>query len=89
VDILAVSACQLHALSKLEISTLEWPFDPSTRHTYIMIMLFNQLLDMSHLSGGWIILAKEKSSITGMCTFERNVHFGSMEHFWDIFFFSS
>ena len=25
-------------------------------------MLFNQHLDMQHLSGGWIILAKEKRS---------------------------
>ena len=24
-----------------------------------MIILFNQLLDMPHLSGGWIILVKE------------------------------
>jgi hypothetical protein len=31
-----------------------------------MIMLFNQLPDMPHLSGGWIILAKEKRSLTGM-----------------------
>uniref|UniRef100_A0A674CMN6 ARFGEF family member 3 n=1 Tax=Salmo trutta TaxID=8032 RepID=A0A674CMN6_SALTR len=31
-----------------------------------MIKLFNQLLDMPHLSGGWIILAKEKCSLTGM-----------------------
>jgi hypothetical protein len=29
-----------------------------------MIMLFNQLLDIPHLSGGWIILAKEKCSLT-------------------------
>jgi hypothetical protein len=29
-----------------------------------MIMLFNQLLDMPHLSGGWIVLAKEKYSLT-------------------------
>ena len=26
----------------------------SMRCTYVMIMLFNQLLDMPHLSGGWI-----------------------------------
>jgi hypothetical protein len=30
-----------------------------------MIMLLKQL-DMPHLSGGWIILAKEKGSLTGM-----------------------
>ena len=28
--------------------------------------LFNQLLDMPHLSGGWIILEREKCSLTGM-----------------------
>ena len=33
---------------------------PSTRCTCVMIMLCNQLLDMPHLSGGWIILATEK-----------------------------
>jgi hypothetical protein len=31
-----------------------------------MIMLFNQLLDTPDLSGGGIILAKEKWSLTGM-----------------------
>ena len=56
---------------------LEWLFIvPSTRCTCIMIM-FNQLLDMPHLTGGWIILAKKKCSLTGiwthLCTtFERN-----------------
>ena len=34
--------------------------------TCVMIMLFNQFLDMPHLSGGWIILAKEYCSPTGM-----------------------
>ena len=33
-----------------------------------MIMLFNQLLDMPHLTGGWIILAKEKCLLIGMET---------------------
>jgi hypothetical protein len=28
-----------------------------------MIMLLNRLLDIPHLSGGWIILAKEKCSL--------------------------
>jgi hypothetical protein len=32
----------------------------------IVIMLFNQLLDMPHLSGGWIILENKKCSQTGM-----------------------
>jgi hypothetical protein len=31
-----------------------------------MIMLFNQLLDIPHLSAGWIILAKKKCSTAGM-----------------------
>ena len=46
---------------------LEWPYIiPSTRCTCVMIMRVNQLLDMPHMSGGWIILAKEKLSQTGM-----------------------
>ena len=75
------SACQLHTPSKRETSMalcsvtklhiLEWPFIvPSTRYTCVMIMLFiNQVLDMTHLPGGWIILAKEKCSVTGMFLF--------------------
>ena len=39
---------------------------PSTRCTCVIIMLFTQLLDMQHLSGGGIILANEKCSLTGM-----------------------
>jgi hypothetical protein len=39
---------------------------PSSRWFCVMIMLFNQLLDVPHLSGGWIIMAKEKCSLTGM-----------------------
>ena len=39
---------------------------PSTRCTCVMIMLFNQILDMPHLSGGQSILAKEKYSLTGI-----------------------
>ena len=71
------SACQLHTPSKLETSValccvtklhiLEWPFIVHcTSCTCVMIMLFNQLLDMPHLSGGWILLAKEKCSPRGM-----------------------
>ena len=71
------SCSQLHAPSKPETSVAlcyvrkrhnsEWPFVvPSTRCTFVMTTLFNQLLDMPHLSGGWIILAKEKCSLTGM-----------------------
>ena len=77
-----------HCVTQLHI--LEWPFIvPSTRCTCVMIMLFNQLLDMPHLSTRWIILAKEKCSLTGihLCTkIERNKLFVHMEHFWDILF---
>ncbi len=49
--------------AKLHI--LEWPFIvASLRHTCAIIMLSNQHLDMPHLWGGWIISAKEKSSLT-------------------------
>ena len=69
------SACQLHAPSKHGRSValccvtkrhiLEWSFVvPSTRCTRVMIMLFNQLLDMPYLSGGWINLAMKKCSLT-------------------------
>ena len=37
-----------------------------------MLMLFNQFIDMPHLSGGWIILANDKYSVTGMYRFEIN-----------------
>ena len=51
-----------------------WPFIvPRTRCTCVMIMLFNQLLDMPHLSSGWIILAKEKCLLTGINTFVYNI----------------
>ncbi len=44
---------------------LEWPFIVgSLRHTCAIIMLSNQHLDMPHLLGRWIILAKEKCSPT-------------------------
>lgn len=37
---------------------VQWPFTvTSPRHTCVLIMLFNQPLDMSHLLCGWIILA--------------------------------
>jgi hypothetical protein len=38
----------------------------SQHKVHLLIMLFNQLLDMPHQSGGWIILAKEKCSIAGV-----------------------
>jgi hypothetical protein len=94
VDIPAVSMPIARSLKTWDIcgtvlcdKTALWPFiAPSTRCTYVMIMLFNQLLDMSHLSGGWIILANEKCSLTGMSTHlypkcERNKLFVLMETF--------
>ncbi len=81
-----MSACQLHAPSKLATSValccviklhiLVWPFIvASLRHTCAIIMLY--YLDMPHLWGGWIISAKEKCSLTQIYTdlwtmFERN-----------------
>ncbi len=56
------SAYHLHNTSKLATSVallviklqiLEWPFIVSSpRHTCAIMMLFNQHLDMPHLSGG-------------------------------------
>ena len=55
----------LCCVAKLHI--FEWSFIlPSTRSTCVRIRLLNQLLDMPHLSGGWIILAKDKCSLTVM-----------------------
>ena len=72
-----------------KLNLLEWTFVvPSTKCTCVMmIMLFNQLLDMPPLSGRWIILANEKFSPAGMKTklckiFERNKLF---VYFWDLF----
>ncbi len=49
----------------VKLHILEWPFIvASLRHTCAIIMLSNQHLDMPHLWGGWIISAKEKSSLT-------------------------
>jgi hypothetical protein len=67
---LMVEKWTLHSL--LDIPAVGMPiarctfFVLSTRCTCVMIMLFNQLLNMPQLSGGWIILAKEKCSLTGM-----------------------
>ena len=68
VDIPADSIPISHSLKTSDICSIVWcdkiaklPFIvPSTRSTCVMIMLFNQILDMPQLSGGWIILAKEK-----------------------------
>jgi hypothetical protein len=51
-------------------------------------MFLNLLFDMPHLSGGCIILAKEKYSLTGMLTnfftkFQRNKHF-ALKDLWDL-----
>ncbi len=67
-------ACQLHAPSKLarsvalrcviKLHILEWSFIvTSPRHTCVLIIPFNQRSDMPHLSGGCIILAKEKCTL--------------------------
>ncbi len=49
----------------VKLHILEWPFIvASLRHNCAIIMLSNQHLDMSHLSGRWIISAKEKLSLT-------------------------
>ena len=75
VDIPAVSMTIAHSVNTWDLwhcvvwqnCTKKWPFIvPSTRCTCVMIMMFNHLLDMPHLSGGWIILAKEKCSLRGM-----------------------
>ncbi len=43
----------------VKLHILEWPFIvASLRHIWAIIMLSNQHLDMTHLWGGWIILAK-------------------------------
>ncbi len=53
-----------HCAVRLKLHILEWPFIvASLRHTCAIIMLSNQHLDMPHLWGGWIILAK-KCSLT-------------------------
>jgi hypothetical protein len=60
-------SCSQHAnYSYLKTAHFIVAFVPSTRCTGVMVMLFNQLLDMLYLSGGWFILAKEKCSLTGM-----------------------
>jgi hypothetical protein len=47
----------LCSVTKLNI--LEAPFIvPSTRCTFVMIMLFNPFFDMPQLSGGWIFFGK-------------------------------
>ncbi len=49
----------------VKLHILEWPFIvASLRHTCAIIMRSNQHLEMQHLWGGWIILAKEKCSLT-------------------------
>ena len=80
----------LCCVTKLHI--LEWPFIVlSTSYTCVVILLFNQFLDITDLSGEWIILENEKCSLTGMLTslcttFDRNKLFVHLEHFWDLLF---
>jgi hypothetical protein len=67
---------ELHAPSKIETSValccvtkehiIEWPFIVPSPRCSVMIMLFNQLIDIPHLSCRWILLAKDKLSLTGM-----------------------
>jgi hypothetical protein len=91
VDIPAVSMPIVRSLKTWDIygivsRGLDRPFIvPSTRCT--CVKLFNQFLDMPHLSGGWIILEKEKCSLTGILTiFERNKLFVHLENLWDLLF---
>jgi hypothetical protein len=49
-------------------SHFKWPFVPCTSCTWVMIMLFIQFINIPHLSGEWIVLAKEKRSLTWMLT---------------------
>jgi hypothetical protein len=66
------SACQLHAPLTWDICGIvltKWQIFvafifPRPWYTCVMIMLFNLLLDMPHQSCGWIILAKNKCSLT-------------------------
>ncbi len=49
----------------VNLHILEWPYIVAClRHTCAIIMLSNQYPDVPHLSGGWIISAKEKCSLT-------------------------
>lgn len=71
VDIPAVSmpiACFLKTCDICGIllpDILEWPFIVAIlRHTWAIILLSIQQLDMPHLWAGWIISATEKRSLT-------------------------
>ncbi len=49
----------------VKLHSSQWPYIvASLRHTCAIIILSNQHLDMPHLWDGWIILAKEKYSLT-------------------------
>ena len=69
-----------------QLHILEWPFIlPSTRYTCVMIMLFNQFIDMPHLSGGWIMLTNR--DVNKFVQFVHNIweiSFVLMEHFWSL-----
>ena len=62
-------SCSQHANCRLPQNASRCDITPHFRGLFIvssigcifvMITLFNKLLDMPHMSGGWIILAKEK-----------------------------
>ncbi len=51
--------------TEIKLHILEWLFIvTSPRHICVLIIPFNQHPDMPHLSGGWIVLAKEKCALT-------------------------
>ncbi len=59
-------------LDTVKLYILEWPFIvASLRNTCAIIMLSNQHLDMPHLWGRWIILAK--CSLTDLDRFVNNI----------------
>ncbi len=89
-------ASQLHASSNLATSValccviklhiLEWPFIvTSPRHSCVLTVPFNQHPDMPHLSGGWIILAKEKCALTQIKT-NLWIKFECVEKVWNVLF---
>lgn len=61
----SLKACSSIALCYvLKLHTLEGPFIvTSPGHTCVIITLFNEHCDRPHLSGGWVILAKEQCSL--------------------------
>ncbi len=64
VDIPAVSMPTARPLKTRDTCGFVLCNKSSPKYTCVLIIPFNQHLDMPHLSGGWIILAKEKCSLT-------------------------